>query len=325
MLFVVPDYRPKECGVSDHTDIIATAIRNSGETVRIIVGPDAAKSEITNAGSNEVVFIQAVLYGYHRYGLIAPLIKLAIKAKNCGLRVATFFHELPSQFMPLRRSSVLVLPQNFLCQSLAKHSDFVFVNQARGLQILRDAGGREPVYIPTWSNIKEADVDFDIHLRPNQIVVFGTPVKRERIYRKMLELGGPDVLFGRGFIITDIGNPFKFEVPSSWSIQRLGLVDGAVVGNALTAARFGLFTAPTGETSKSSVFASYCAYGVVPVNVEQQNFCFPQDPRPGLEFIELSKMVMDVDSQQTIQNGARAWHARNSVPKSIKCLLAAIT
>lgn len=317
MLIILPSYGPGSCGVSDHTDILAAAIKGIGENVRICVGFDAAMSGMNDSSPGETVFLPVVLFGYHRYGIITQLFRFAKQARKRGLRVVTYFHELPASFLPLRRVSVLIPAQAILCWSLAAHSDVVFVNQARGLSWLRDAADRVPFYVPTWSGVGEAEEVLDVQLRPNRIAVFGLPGKQERIYSRLQEAGGPKALFGIDSEIVNIGAPCATQFPESWGVQVLGLVDSAAVGHALAEVKYGLFTAPSGEVSKSSVFAAYCAYGAIPVNVEPQRISIlMEDPQLGREFIDLTGLSMGMKALQHLQYGARAWHARYSVTNS---------
>jgi len=321
MLIVLPSYRPGACGVSDHSAVLAAAIRSVGKEVKIVEF-GVAMPEIRDTARGEVVFLPVVLYGYHRYGMITRLLSLAKQARSRGLRVVTYFHEFPASLLPLRRVSVLIPAQAILCRSLAAHSDAVFVNQARALHRLRDASGRTPVYVPTSSGVGEADVVLAVQFRPNRIAVFGLPGKRERIYVRLQEAGGPKALFGTDSEIVDIGAPCATAFPEAWSVHALGLVDSASVGNALVEAKFGLFAAPSGETAKSSTFAAYCAYGVIPVNVEpQRTRGLPQDPRLGREFTDLSRLSTNMETLQHLQSGARAWREKYSVLNSTAMVL----
>jgi len=321
LLIVLPSYRPGACGVSDHLDILANACRSIGESVQFCVGLDVAAAEISKASSKEIVFLPVVLFGYNRYAIPTRLVGLAKQARNRGLRITSYFHELPATFFPLRRVSVLIPLQAIVCWLLATHSDVVFVNQARGLRWLRDAADRAPFYAPTWSGVGEAEKVLDVQFRHNRIVVFGR--KRERMYARLKEAGGPQALFGVDSEIIDIGEPINTFIPESWNVRNLGQLDSAAVGSILAEAKYGLFAAPSGETSKSSVFAACCAYGAIPVNVEpQRRSILLQDPRLGQEFTDLTSLPTDIKALQHLQCSARAWHAKYSVSLSTARVLA---
>jgi hypothetical protein len=322
MLIILSSYRPGACGVTDHAIVLGAACKSIGEYVKYCDGPNEAESEISRASAGETVFITVTLYGYQKYGFITRLLSIAKQAKKRGIRVASYFHELPAPLFPLRKVSMLIPAQVLLCQSLASHSDVVFVNQARGLQWLHDTSGRMPIYVPTWSNVGEADAVLDVQSRRNRIVVFGTPQKRERIYTRMQEMGDQMAMFISNIEIVDIGAPCATRFPEAWSVCTLGQLDSVEVGRVLSGARFGMFTASTGETSKSGAFAAYCAYGVIPVNVElQQTSNRLQDPRLGHEFTDLTGLAADIKALQQLQCGARAWYAKYSVASSLARVL----
>ena len=82
---------------------------------------------------------------------------------------------------------------------------------------------------PTWSNVGELDEVLDVQLRRNQIVVFGTPLKRERIYARLQEIGGPVALFAADSEIVDIGAPCATAFRKSWLVHALGHTDASAL------------------------------------------------------------------------------------------------
>lgn len=316
IFIVVPEYKPGRCGVSDHADIIKERLKPIGFCVAI----GNADEFVSSISKDEVkcVLIEFVLYGYQIRGIPYNIMNVIDVAVRKGVKVLTFFHELPAPIFPLRRSSILRPLQRLVCSMIASKSDAVIVNQQRGLIWLKDKSRRTAVFLPTWSSVGEPDEVSGYRSRPNYVVVFGTPMRRTKVHSAVSNLGGYRHLFGDDVTVLDIGATCDIPEGIASEILRCGALSSVEVSNRLSVSRYGLFSCPITEVSKSSVFASYCAHGVIPVNVERGNsWSIIAGPRPDMHYLMLENVGSTTRSLSLIIENNIEWKRKYSISRSM--------
>lgn len=233
---------------------------------------DAALERWWQAGEEEPsgVLLHYAGYGYQERGCPAWLVLGVSRwlARGGGRRLATFFHEV-NAFGPPWRSSFWLSPlQRRLAAALATASRGI----ATSLPLYRDVlhrwvPRRNVVVLPVFSAVGEPAEVPPLAGRPRRLAVFGGPGTRSRAYgqhRADLEaacrmLGVEEVL--------DVGPPAG-DPPAMVAgrpLRRLGLLPASEVGALLLECVAGFLAYPPGFLPKSTVFAAYCAHGVVPI------------------------------------------------------------
>ncbi|MCC7220401.1 MAG: hypothetical protein IT490_06695, partial [Candidatus Contendobacter sp.] len=238
-----------------------------------------------------------------------------------------YFHELPRQKIALSPIHITLLTplQVILCRRIAGLADLVWVNQARGLPLLRPAKSKHIEFMPTISSFGVCEKPTFLEKRDPIDVVFGIESKRRRMYAQLACLALDDWQSIGVNQILDIGNWFDETdclTPIPIPIIRLGQISHEEVMKLLNRVRVGFFTASAEEVSKSSVFAAYTAYGVVPINTEPYIAIYPDDfmPFPGREYLLLTDILTHTDFTSIAQFG-KEWLQKYSPELAMKRIL----
>lgn len=301
ILQVVPRLGSVMDGVADYARVLGEALRSEACCeVSYLVGdpgepapvdedtPSAGRlharagSELASTleaiGSREgsdygpVVLLHYVGYGYARRGCpfwLADGLE-QWKQRNAGTRLVTVFHELYATGLPWQSSFWLSPLQRLLARRLCGLSDAVVTNREQSRAWLL-AGPHLPrqgiVVLPVFSCIGEPGAQTAGGLRRPQMVVLGRSGEAHRAYgrcRDQLALACRQLGIEE---ILDIGArsspvpPLIGEVP----VRPLGHLGPHSVREILATARAGFVDYPSDYLGKSTVFAAYAAFGMIPV------------------------------------------------------------
>jgi hypothetical protein len=262
-------------------------------------------------------------YGYHERGcplwLAAGITRWL--SRRGGRRVSTFFHEVNAFGWPWQSSFWLSPLQRRLAAALAGASYGI----ATSLSLYRDVlhrwvPRREVAVLPVFSAVGEPAAVPPLASRPQRLAVFGGTGTRLRAFREYgsdLEatchaLGVEELL--------DIGPP-EGEIPAEVGgrpVRRLGLLPASEVGTLLLASRAGFLAYPPGFLPKSTVFAAYCAHGVVPICASSgRNGSGPL--APGEHYLPPPPACpVGEPGLQAVADRARAWYLEHSLERQMK-------
>jgi hypothetical protein len=263
-----------------------------------------------------------VNYAYHPRGCPAGLSRdlrrwrLGGPAAGAGeeRRLVTFFHEVYATG-PIWRSSFWLAPvQRRIAAELARASDRVATNldlYGRMLEGFYPRGPREPIVVtPVLSTVGEPDAVPALADRAPRMLVFGGPGARSRAYGPERETLAA-ACQGLGIEeIVDLGPPLAMPIPTKWDglpVRALGPLPAAEVSARMLAARAGFLSYPPAFLPKSSIFAAYCAHGLLPVcpgKVAESGS--PPHWNPSFE-VDLSL--------QEIADAARVWYLGHSIAR----------
>jgi hypothetical protein len=287
VISIIPRLPPRVDGVGDYALAIARSMnsRHNVRTTFIVMDPGwdgpgeiegfsvkkidsrAVKSLIKLVGHNltaeSAVILHYVGYGYARRGCPLWLIRgLSSLKKERSFRLVTMFHELFAMG-PVWTSQFWLSPlQRYLVKKLASISDQKLTSLNR-YQRMIGAKFSQPVI----SNIGEPDVVPPLSVRNKQLVIFGSPGPRERVYKfSQANLEKICRVFNITTIV-DVGAPVSIELPviSGVSIVKTGVLSKEEISDLLRSSMIGFFNYPSTYLSKSGIFAAYCAHGVLPV------------------------------------------------------------
>jgi len=247
-------------GVSDYVDIF---IQSQSGGVKLPLN----KALATNIALSGNILLHLSGYGYQKRG--APLWLLhKLKAERANIKtLGVYFHELYA-FSPPWRSAFWLSPvQRYVSRSIAEISDYWMTNRGDSARWLeRFAADKPHATLPVFSNVGEMPVY--LSKRQPKIVVFGGAALRAATYRKV-----GDSLFdwmnAKGLELHDIG-PAMNDQDLDYSLTKAdaivhGRLDAQSVSCILENASFGLVKYPVEYVSKSGVFAAYCAHGMAPI------------------------------------------------------------
>jgi hypothetical protein len=325
LIQVVPRLAPGRDGVGDHALVLAHelqaafgigtafAVANSSELYNlpypaIFCSPSSLLErclELTQ-GRSAAMLVHMSGYGYSRDGAPKLLADALDMVKASGrFRLAIYFHELFATGMPWRSVFWHSHRQRKALNRLAAQCELMVTNIERHAEWLerktQKTGGVRVERMPVFSTVGEADEPASFEQRDAALVVFGSAGSRELSYRQM-EAAGNLVNALRIEEILDVGPECRQPAQvHGIPVKRVGMLPVEEVPAVFSRARFGLLPHPWYNLAKSSVFAAYCAYGVVPVVAKP----FPH------EADGLAEGVQVVTPQTAACAGRPAWEDRS--------------
>ena len=220
------------------------------------------------------VLLHYVGYGYARRGCPSWLVEgleCWRKALTNG-HLVTMFHELYA-FGPIWTSQFWTSPlQRNLAARLVRLSDRCLTSKQGYAEIINKLGqGKHSTIpaLPVFSNIGEPQHLTSLLERSRRLVVFGGRGPRSRVYqnsqlalqRTCLELEIDEIL--------DIGPTLDFEIDpvNGIPIICMGVKSAQDISNLLLNSVVGFFNYHTEYLTKSTIFAAYCAHGLLPIGM----------------------------------------------------------
>jgi hypothetical protein len=267
-------------------------------------------------------------YGYQERGCPVWLATGIARwlARGSGRRVSTFFHEV-NAFGPPWRSSFWLSPlQRRLAAALAGASSRV----ATSLTLYRDVlhrwvPQREIAVLPVFSAVGEPAAVPPLASRQRRLAVFGGAGTRRRAFR---EHRGDLEAACRAFDVEevlDIGPPWEDQDPpasiAGRPVRRLGELPASEVGALLLSSVAGFLAYPPAFLPKSTVFAAYCAHGVVPVCASsRRNGGGPL--APGEHYLPPRPEHPTGETElQAVAGRAREWYLEHRLERQMQTLL----
>lgn len=289
LIQVVPRLKPERCGISDHAIALARELESAFgvRTAFIVLNssappdlpfpvtcctdaelPDA--SAVLSQGHSSTILVHVSGYGYSPDGAPARLAAVLAQMKADGrFRVATYFHELFASRAPWRSAFWHARRQKVAVRSIADLSDLILTNTHYHAAWLQQKPPATPVrQLPVFSTVGEARQNPRMASRTPAMAVFGLPGSRQKSYKQLSSLG--NMLHALGIEqILDIG--FECDPPRVMNgvpVQAMGELPAAQIADLLSRSAFGFMAHPGFCMAKSSIFAAYCAHGVIPVLAE---------------------------------------------------------
>lgn len=264
VLQIVPHLPPPFEGVGTYASALAGALAKLGIETRFLVPDRTARGLSTEIGDAETVLLHYAGYGYQRRGCPAWL---AAGLAPWRGRLVTVFHEVWASGPPWRSSFWLLPLQRRIAAALARRSAAL----ATTLEIYGDmlrpwTRGRGVSVMPVFSTVGEPASVPAFGERARRIVVFGGAGVRGRTWGRFLpdlartarELGAEEIL--------DVGPAVDLpRAAGGVPVRGLGVLSPAEVSGLLLGSAAGFVAYPPAFLPKSTIYAAYCAHGVLPV------------------------------------------------------------
>lgn len=313
MLIVVPRILGRSCGLNDHAQVIAAALPDGVQQAQILTLQQAGSIR-----SDQPVLLEFTPLAYSPIGLPIRLLLQVLRWRQQGRAVVVYFHELPFAGNSGLKALLAVRLQRLYCQLLAMSSTRIIVNQTSGETLFRRVPAeRSPVFLPSCSNIGEAQAPPSYRQRPLRVAIFGSAGKRRHAHAVVASLGGYRALFGEAVEVIDIGDDLHLPPIVRPEVRCLGPLSAAAVLEQLLRCRFGFFYSEPEQFSKSGVFAAYCASGVVPVIAQAGKPASPHSaPAVSTLFLTPEDVLAGISldaTAETVWRHSRQWHERYSV------------
>lgn len=281
-------------------------------------------SSLLSKKQARTVLLHYVGYGYAKRGCptwLADGLKTWHYSSNQH-KLVTMFHEIFASGAIWESSFWLSQLQKRIATCLAQLSDVLITNRQENAQILSNIAKVELEKIkvlPVFSNIGEPEKLIPFRQRKKHLVIFGHPNSKLQVYQnnlKHLENLVNNLSIER---IYDIGKSsgFNFNSINDLEIIETGVLNVNDISKIFANSLVGFLAFPPLEyVAKSTIFASYCAYGLLPVipfysckNIDRleanQNYLSYQNP---LEQISWEKAEL-------IAHNAHQWYRDHNLSK----------
>jgi len=289
LIQVVPRLQPGRCGVTDHVIPLAEELKAAFgiDTAFVVLNSEArcelqfpvayctsdrllASSLALSGNESCAMLVHVSGYGYSADGaptLLAEALRDVSKERR--FKIAAYFHELFASGAPWKSAFWHEPRQKAAIREIAVLCDLIVTNIGLHARWLESETQRKPgvtiQLLPVLSTIGEARERIPAVERAPKLIVFGLAATRRRAYRELLELA--ELLNTLGVEeIVDIGA--DCDVGSEVSgvpVERRGELAATEVAALLARAKYGFLSYTPISLAKSSIFATYCAQGAVPV------------------------------------------------------------
>jgi hypothetical protein len=335
LIQVVPRLTPGKCGVADHAILLANQLKQAHgiQTVFIVLNStqkydsefkaiycsteDIKDACLSVAHSAKIALLLHLSgYGYSQDGAPVRLARAISTVQGTGrFQIATYFHELyyknltpwKKAFWNSRRQKKSIAEQsNLLLTSIHLYEKWIIRNTARM--------PARPIHVmPVFSTIGEVLAFNPVANRNLEMIVFGLEESRKRSYQM---LRGCQAMLRRLGIksILDIGpgTVLPADIPGI-AVEQCGTLSEKYLIDKLQSTLYGFTPYDPICVAKSSIFAAYCACGVIPL--------LPVSLREGydglvdgVQFLTPRTAVWTTNEQlQRHANAAWQWHDAHNV------------
>jgi hypothetical protein len=259
--FVVGDPAWPGRGEAEGFPVVTLPAHGAAELVAGLAGADRAGAA--------TVLLHYVNYGYQRRGCPRWLVDglARWRREHPRRRLVTVFHEVYATGLPWQSSFWLLPVQRRLARALLRLSNGAVTSLSLYVERLGEelaAGGI--VVSPVFSTVGEPRAVPPLTERSPRLVVFGGRGVRQRAWTgRLAELEAACRALGIEEIC-DVGP--DADVPASVAgvpVRRCGILPVPEVRDLLAGSRAGFLAYPPDFLAKSTIFAAYCAHGLVPV------------------------------------------------------------
>lgn len=276
------------------------------------------------------LLLHYVNYGYNPRGVPARLPVILRRLKNAGgARLVTIFHELYAA-RSWRRSAFWLGPvQKQIARSIADLSEAAIVsNETQGAQLRQLAPGTRILLQPVMSNFGEPSLtQADLARRdPHRWLICGGVELLERSLRSFVESAAlipasyaPRELFVVGGTESSQIRGLLDRLPNM-STHYLPRIDSSAAAEILSTCVFAwmdYFHQPGAAMAtifKSTVFAAFCAHGVIPVFPRDgASISLEQETLPGPFFVAATEQNLPAEGDRIrIAHSLHQWYRRNA-------------
>lgn len=349
VISIVPQLPPVIDGVGDYGLSLACQLRQDyGLTTQFIVGSRTHREQTVVEGFTvqqvkqrtsqalldllpqdpqvpTTLLLHYVGYGYARRGSPTWLVSALQQwlGQSPGRRMVTMFHEVFA-FGPIWTSQFWTSPlQRKLATCLVKLSDRSVTSLTEYADIIRQLAQKKQVDIPTlpiFSGVGELEYPAPLAERDRYLVVFGGVGARTRAYQRSRDVLihiCNELAIGK---IIDIGPPLPASVPqlSELPVETLGRQPAAIVSQILAGALVGYLDYPLAYLGKSSIFAAYCAHGILPIVASERrsnSLDRANQLLAGRHYVLANAQIRldNHDLLQTTANQAHKWYQGHSI------------
>lgn len=289
LIQVLPRLTPGRCGVSDHATVLAAALKqdfgiDSAFAVLNSTEPSGLAYPVVYCNPSQLLenclrltggrpgtmVVHLSGYGYSNDGAPTRLAESLETVRQSGkFGIAVYFHETFARFPPWRSAFWYLRRQKRAYRKIIAQSALILTNIEHHGEWLegesQKLGGVPVDRIPVCSTVGEADGPLPFAPRNPALVVFGLAGTRKFAYRQLAASGRLMRTLGIQEIL-DVG-PERVHpaAVNGVPVKPMGPLPAEQLPLVFSQTQFGLATHEWFCLGKSSVFAAYCAHGMIPV------------------------------------------------------------
>ena len=288
--------------------------------------PDALLNLLSTDDSSSIL-LHHVGYGYAQRGCPIWLVDGLQRWKSLFPKrsLLTMFHEISASGPPWTSAFWLSSLQRSLAARLAQMSNRCITSKQLYADIITRISQRkhnQVPFLPVFSNIGEPDKVLPLLERQQRLVVFGGVANRARVYQKseaVLEYICHSLNIQE---IWDIGTPTGEKLSSIGKVPilEMGQQSAKNVSDILADSVAAFLDYNPDFLAKSTIFASYCAHQVLPINAKGSTSII-DGIEPGKHYWvpnpQGNKLGNDVEIQ-AIADNAYSWYQTHNLSVHIQ-------
>ena len=338
---IVPRLPPSTDGVGDYSLYLAQKLRKQFDlkTQFIVCDPawpfqsevdgfsvshlsELSTSELLrclqNSSEFSHVFLHYVGYGYAKWGCPVWLLKALStwRSKSSQVQLVTMFHELyalPGN-KPWKHNFWNSSSQKTLAKQLVKLSDHTITSSRKYAETIDSfcPYSKSPIrFFPVFSTVGEPPLIKPWADRLSQLIIFGQASNKQRAYENSLkEIQSACKRFDIQEVI-DVGPPTGLGLKTIGNIpvREAGKCSIDEISEIFQNSKLGFFNYNPDYFAKSTIFAAYCAYGLLPISPFRS--VLPTDGlTPGEHYWVIDETVA---MPQSIAQNAHTWYRSHSL------------
>ncbi|HBB31371.1 MAG TPA: hypothetical protein DDZ80_13150 [Cyanobacteria bacterium UBA8803] len=249
---------------------------------------------------------------------LVEALRSAMKLRQ--IKLVVMFHELPK--LKWQKISFLNPIQSFVSRRLAQIASSVITDSGRFKAQLSQWTKSPITCIPDFSTVGEPEHIPPLAQRERKFIVFGGN-DRHRVYKNALPALLKTCQTWQITEIYDIGQPLNLN-PAEFPgvhLNQMGFQPAELISKLMLDSWAGCFdyTRFPGDLGKSTVFAAYCAHGLIPLGTQ-----YNPSEADGIEMNHNYLVLGDHLSQfnfeelQTIANNAHQWYKSHNQTENAK-------
>ncbi len=263
------------------------------------------------------VLLHYVGYGYAKRGCPTWLVDglKSWRTANASRKLITMFHEVYASSNKPWHSSFWLSPwQKNVAERLVKISDRILTSKQLYAEILGSLSQGKHLAIPAipvFSNIGEPKQVPLLSERQPWLVIFGGSNNRQKAYLKSRDkISFVCQRLGIKKIV-DIGTPTKLSLSNlnGIPIQEMGRLSVSQIQEIFLNCYAGFLDYNPDFLAKSTIFAAYCAYGMLPISANFSDFSIDGiDPGRHYWMAGEDTLEKNLEPVQAIADNAHAWY-----------------
>ena len=279
----------------------------------------AMRRALERARSSSTVLLHYVGHGYAKRGCPFWLVRALEQWKpHSRARLIVLFHEV-SGTGPIWTSGFWTSGmQTALARRLAHLGDTLRITTevaAERVRAMLPDGSQTPVRVlPVFSTLGEPTTLLSYQERSRHLIIFGSAGWRRDAYTRHLPTLRNACWELRMEKVIDIGSPTGARPALGVPFVEAGALPASEASELMQASTVGFFTYPVPHIGKSTIFAAYCAHGLIPVTFAANTANGDENLRPNVHFLALpddAAGACDNIFSKAIATAANTWYQQH--------------